>query len=104
LRRRTKRGGFFYGCSNYPKCKFASWDEPVAQACPQCGRKIIFRKNVLRGEPYLYCKNEKCTFKDKHPGETTPEKKDGAQPRTEAAEPPADKPKEDKPGPDAQSH
>jgi ssDNA-binding Zn-finger/Zn-ribbon topoisomerase 1 len=67
LRRKTKRGRFFFGCSSYPKCKFASWDEPVVQACPLCGRKVIFRKNVLRGEPYLYCKNEKCTFKEKHP-------------------------------------
>ena len=104
LRRKTKRGRFFYGCGSYPKCKFASWDEPVVQACPLCGRKVIFRKNVLRGEPYLYCKNEKCTFKEKHPQETKPEITGDAGPGTDAAAPAADKAKEEKPGPDAQSH
>lgn len=26
--RKTKRGRVFYGCSNYPKCTFASWNKP----------------------------------------------------------------------------
>lgn len=26
--KRTKKGRKFYGCSNYPKCKFASWRKP----------------------------------------------------------------------------
>ncbi|MDH4197304.1 MAG: type I DNA topoisomerase [Candidatus Aminicenantes bacterium] len=105
LRRKTKRGKFFYGCSSYPKCKFASWDEPVVQACPQCGRKVIFRKSLLRGEPYLYCKNEKCTYKEKLPREPEPGGKSDAGPGTDAAlEPGTDKAKEGKPGPDAQSY
>lgn len=105
LRRKTKRGKFFYGCSNYPNCKFASWDEPVVRACPQCGRKVVFRKSLLRGEPYLYCKNEKCTYKEKLPQEPEPGGKRGSGPGTGAApEPDADKAKEEKPGPDAQSH
>lgn len=29
--KRTKRGKIFYGCSNYPNCKFASWKKPVIQ-------------------------------------------------------------------------
>jgi DNA topoisomerase-1 len=28
VRRRTKKGRFFYGCSKYPKCDFASWNKP----------------------------------------------------------------------------
>ncbi|VAV82329.1 DNA topoisomerase I [hydrothermal vent metagenome] len=28
IERRTKRGRTFFGCSNYPKCKYASWDDP----------------------------------------------------------------------------
>ncbi len=27
--KRTKRGRPFYGCSNYPKCNFASWNKPT---------------------------------------------------------------------------
>jgi DNA topoisomerase-1 len=28
VRRRTKKGRFFYGCSKYPECDFASWNKP----------------------------------------------------------------------------
>jgi DNA topoisomerase I len=69
LKRKTKRGKFFFGCSRYPKCHFASWDDPIARACPQCGAKILYRKNLIKGEPYIYCKNEKCTFKEAAPRE-----------------------------------
>ena len=29
--RKTKRGKIFYGCSNFPKCKWASWKRPKEQ-------------------------------------------------------------------------
>jgi len=28
IRRRTKKGRFFYGCSRYPECDYASWTKP----------------------------------------------------------------------------
>ena len=28
VERRTRRGKVFYGCENYPKCKFATWQKP----------------------------------------------------------------------------
>jgi DNA topoisomerase-1 len=67
LKRKTKRGKFFFGCSRYPKCHFASWDEPLDRPCPQCGAKVLYGKNLLRGEPYVFCKNEKCAFKEAAP-------------------------------------
>ena len=30
--RKTRRGKSFYGCSNYPKCDFASWTKPTPKA------------------------------------------------------------------------
>ena len=69
LKRKTRRGKYFFGCSRYPKCHFASWDDPIERPCPQCGAKILFRKNLIKGEPYIYCKNEKCTFKEAAPRE-----------------------------------
>ena len=74
LRRKTRRGKFFFGCSKYPKCTFASWDEPIDRACPQCGAKILYKKNVLRGEPYIHCKTETCAFKETAPREKIWEK------------------------------
>ena len=69
LKRKTRRGKFFFGCSRYPKCTFATWDDPIDRTCPQCGAKILYKKNLLRGEPYIYCKNEKCAFKEAAPRE-----------------------------------
>jgi len=74
LRRKTRRGKFFFGCSRYPKCHFASWDDLLERPCPQCGAKILYKKNLIKGEPYIYCKNEKCTFKEAAPREKIWEK------------------------------
>jgi len=74
LRRKTKRGKIFFGCSHYPKCTFASWDEPLDRACPQCGAKILYKKNLIKGDPYIHCKNEKCAFKEAAPREKVWEK------------------------------
>ena len=34
VEKKARRGNFFYGCSNYPKCDFTSATKPVAEACP----------------------------------------------------------------------
>jgi len=64
VQRKTKRGKIFYGCSQFPKCKFASWDEPVDRPCPACGRKFVLKKNPMKGDPYLYCSDKTCEFKE----------------------------------------
>jgi len=69
VRRKTRRGKYFFGCSLYPKCKYATWDEPVAKPCPECGRKSVLKKNSVKGDPYLYCPNEKCAYKEIVPRE-----------------------------------
>jgi len=33
----SRRGRVFYGCVNYPRCRFVSWSRPLAIPCPQCG-------------------------------------------------------------------
>jgi DNA topoisomerase-1 len=64
IRRKTRKGKIFYGCSEFPKCKFAKWDEPVSQPCPECGRHFVLKKITFKGNPYLYCSDEKCSFKE----------------------------------------
>ncbi len=62
--RRTKKGRFFYGCTNYPKCKFATWDKPVAESCPTCGYPILVEKYSKKtGKTTLACPNKGCKFK-----------------------------------------
>ncbi len=64
VRRKTRRGKIFYGCSTFPKCQFATWDEPVPIPCPECGRPFVLKKDLLKGKPYLYCSDEKCSYKE----------------------------------------
>jgi DNA topoisomerase-1 len=64
IRKKTRKGKIFFGCSSYPKCDFATWDEPIPQPCPECGRKFVLRKNLIKGDPYLYCSNEECSYKE----------------------------------------
>ncbi len=37
----SKKKKVFYGCSNFPKCKFAVGRRPVAQTCPNCGNLLV---------------------------------------------------------------
>ncbi len=78
VRRKTRKGKIFFGCSRFPQCDFATWDEPVARACPECGSPFILRKNVVRGEPYLHCHNKECSYKEPVEREKLWERKAGS--------------------------
>ena len=41
LLKKTRKGKDFYGCSNYPKCDFASWYEPINKHCPKCNSILV---------------------------------------------------------------
>ena len=41
----SKSGKLFYGCSNYPECKFMSWDMPLDEYCPDCGKYLVLSKD-----------------------------------------------------------
>jgi|HubBroStandDraft_4_1064222.scaffolds.fasta_scaffold00006_23 DNA topoisomerase-1 len=50
VERRSKKGRVFYGCANYPKCDFISWDAVVPERCPACGSHVLAKRrggNVL---------------------------------------------------------
>jgi DNA topoisomerase-1 len=47
--RKSKRKTTFYGCNRYPDCRFTSWQKPVPQPCPQCGKlMVINRGNIIK--------------------------------------------------------
>ena len=56
LVRKSAKGRVYYGCSNYPKCNYMTWDEPVPERCPQCGSTLFKKKGQL------YCAKEGCGF------------------------------------------
>ena len=55
----TKKGRIFYGCSNYPKCDFISWDEPTKEKCPRCGKTLLKKKGK---HPKYYCITPGCGY------------------------------------------
>jgi len=55
VEKKTRTGRIFYGCSKYPKCDFASWDKPVATACPACGNEYMLQKRSNAKGDYLKC-------------------------------------------------
>jgi DNA topoisomerase-1 len=63
VERKSKRGKVFFGCSRFPKCKFATWDKPVAEKCPQCDAKILVEKTSKKQGTFLACLNQECGFK-----------------------------------------
>ena len=60
IKRISKKGKKFYGCTNYPKCDFASPGIPTGDICSECGGYII---NGIRGRKY--CMNSNCPSRNK---------------------------------------
>lgn len=59
ITRKSKKGRLFYGCDNYPKCDFLSWDEPSKEKCPNCGKHLFIKKGKQKK---LYCITENCGY------------------------------------------
>ena len=58
IERKSKKKRTFYGCSNYPNCRFFMNTRPLPQPCPQCGGLLTaYRRNLV--------KCTKCEYKGK---------------------------------------
>ena len=57
--KKTSRNGYtYYGCDKFPTCDFMTWDVPVKDDCPVCG-KTMFKK-AGRGFNKPFCANPEC--------------------------------------------
>ena len=59
----SKRGKVFFSCSTFPKCKFATWDKPIPQKCPQCGKPFLLEKKSQKGT-ILQCMDKTCGYSE----------------------------------------
>jgi DNA topoisomerase-1 len=66
VEKKARKGNTFYGCGNYPKCKFTSAHKPLAEKCPACGSEYLVEK-FLKAGPVVACPNKECDFE--RPGE-----------------------------------
>ena len=56
MEKRSRGGKIFYSCNRYPQCKFATWDRPVPEPCPQCKAPVHRREDhqaLRHGAPLL---------------------------------------------------
>ena len=53
--KRTKKGKIFYGCDQFPKCDFATWDKPINEMCSECGSILVETKRKQ-----IKCSNKEC--------------------------------------------
>ncbi|HEY4932308.1 MAG TPA: type I DNA topoisomerase [Terriglobales bacterium] len=72
--KKARRGNFFYGCTNYPKCEFTSAFRPVAEECPVCKSPYLLEKTLKDGV-FLVCPNNKRTAAEE-PKRRTKKKKE----------------------------
>ncbi len=72
VQRRSHRGRIFYGCSRYPKCDMALWNEPINKFCGTCGA-IMTKKTYKTGKEVISCSNPDCPT---HPKRKTRAKKE----------------------------
>jgi DNA topoisomerase-1 len=59
LTKRRSRRGFFYGCSNYPKCDFTVNQPPLDQPCPQCRFPWLMKKGKK-----ILCPRDACSHQE----------------------------------------
>jgi DNA topoisomerase-1 len=64
VERHSKRGKLFYGCSQFPKCEFATWDKPVNKKCPQCDAPLLLEKTTKKEGTFLTCLSTECDYKE----------------------------------------
>jgi DNA topoisomerase-1 len=61
VEKKARKGNTFYGCGNYPKCKFTSAGKPLAEKCPSCGSEYLVEK-FLKAGPVVACPNKECDY------------------------------------------
>lgn len=62
VERKTKKLKPFYGCSEFPECKFVSWDKPIDEKCPKCSSILVYKKT--KKKEIIKCHNTDCDYKE----------------------------------------
>jgi DNA topoisomerase-1 len=56
VEKQSRKGKVFYGCDQYPQCKFATWEKPVKRPCDHCGASLLYEKGSRSGQGGVFCK------------------------------------------------
>ncbi len=61
-KKKSRFGKEFYSCSSYPDCKYAVWNPPIAEACPNCHWPILTLKTTKRRGTEKVCPQKECGY------------------------------------------
>ncbi len=64
IERKSRYGKLFYSCNTYPKCKYATWNPPVAEPCPNCQWPILTIKTTKRRGTEKVCPQKECGYSE----------------------------------------
>ena len=64
LEKRSRTGKTFYSCGRYPQCRFATWERPVAEPCPECEAPFVVEKTTKRAGTVRRCLSEGCRYRE----------------------------------------
>ncbi len=64
LERKSRHGKVFFSCETYPKCQYATWYPPVAQACPKCEWPLVVLKTTKRRGTEHACPQKECDYSE----------------------------------------
>ncbi len=62
LKRKARSGKIFYSCEKYPKCKYALWNSPLKESCPDCHWPILTLKTTKRRGEEKVCPQKNCKY------------------------------------------
>lgn len=63
LQRKSRYGKIFFSCSTYPRCQYATWNEPIKESCPSCHWPILTVKTTKRFGTQIVCPQKDCQHK-----------------------------------------
>jgi len=61
-KKKSRYGKEFFSCSTYPDCKYAVWNPPIAEPCPQCHWPLLTIKTTKRRGTEKVCPQKECGY------------------------------------------
>jgi len=62
LKRKSRYGKVFFSCARYPDCKYAVWNRPLNESCPDCGHPMLTIKTTKRRGTEKVCPQKECKY------------------------------------------
>ena len=62
LKRKSRYGKVFFSCARYPDCKYAVWNRPLPEACPDCDHPMLTVKVTKRRGAEKACPQKDCKY------------------------------------------